>query len=108
MTRTYISDTKIYTHTSKNPTGYIMWRKTRYKIDNFANLSCFLNSTEDGLPEKNRNINEREKMHKKQSRALLRGLLPFFDDRKCRRAGSRIDKPTIMHANRIHHYVNQI
>lgn len=54
---------------------YIICRNILYKIDIFASLSCFLNSTDDGLPEKNRSINDNEKIQVKQNQA------PFEDFR---------------------------
>ena len=46
-------------------------------MDIFASLSCFLSSTEDGLPEKNRSINDNEKRQVKQTQAPFKELSRF-------------------------------
>jgi hypothetical protein len=47
-------------------------------MDSLASLSCFLSSTEDGLPEKKRSISDNEKMHEKQSNAFLSDFMPLL------------------------------
>ena len=69
-------------------------------MDNFASLSCFRSSTEEGLPEKKRSIRDSEKMQAKQSQAFRSCFLFFllsgdtavsYTDRMCGKSESDLE-----------------